>query len=372
MLRRLLIALVILVGLVLLYVAAWPVPIEPTSWNPPQAPELVGPYEPNQGLVPKRRLLEGYGKGPEDVAFDGAGYLYTGFERGPIVRLPLAGGEPEVFVDTGGRPLGMTFDAAGNLIVADAFRGLLSVAPDRTITSLATQADGVPFGFADDLDIAPDGTIYMSDASTKFGFGSDVLDIVEHAGNGRLVAYDPSDGSTRVVLAGLQFANGVTVAPDGSYVLVAETASYRIQRVWLAGERAGTSEPFIDNLPGFPDNINLTGRGTVWVALPGVRSPQLDAMAPRPFLRKVTVRLPAFVQPIPPRYGLVVEVGPDGRPIRSLHDPSGDVANVTSVMERGGQLFLGSHQEQSLVVVDVEVPEALSEGEAEEGAEPQG
>jgi sugar lactone lactonase YvrE len=361
MLRKIVLVLVIAVVLAALYLVLWPVPVDPVAWHPPPAPELVGPYAPNNQLTPSRRLLEGHGMGPEDVAFDNAGNLYTGYDDGAIVRVSVGGGRPDVFVNTGGRPLGMTFDAEGNLIVADAFRGLLSVAPDGAVTTLATDAGGVLFGFADDLDIAPDGTIFMSDVSTKFGYGSDVLDLIEHGGHGRLVAYDPAQGTTRVVLDGLQFANGVAVARDGSFVLVAETSAYQVQRVWLDGPDAGEVDLFIDNLPGFPDNINMTDRGTVWVAQPTLRVPSLDSMGPNPFLRKVMARLPQSLQPAPIRYGLAIEVGADGFPIRSLHDPTGDVAFVTSVMERGHELYLGSHLEHSLVVVDVEIPEPESE-----------
>ena len=363
MLRKILLVVAIVMVLAALYLVLWPVPIDPVAWHPPTAPELVGPYAPNNDLSPFRRLLEGYGKGPEDVAFDDAGNLYTGFTDGAIVRIPVVGGRPEVLANTGGRPLGMTFDAAGNLIVADAFRGLVSVSPDGAITTLATGAGGVLFGFADDIDIAPDGTIYLSDASSKFGYGADVLDIIEHGGRGRLVAYDPKRGETRVVLEGLQFANGVAVARDGSFVLVAETGAYRVQRVWLDGPDAGKVDMLIENLPGFPDNINITERGTVWIALPTPRIASVDRMGPKPFLRKVTLRLPQSMHPAPTRYGLAIEVAADGSPIRSLHDPTGDVAFVASVMERGGELYLGSYQEPSLVVVEVEIPEPGNDAE---------
>lgn len=358
--RRFVLVSMLLGALAAAYLTMWPVPIAPVAWQPPPAPDFTGPYALNHDLVASRRLLDGFGIGPEDVAFDTTGNLYTGLHDGTIARLPLVGGDATVFAETGGRPLGMAFDDRGRLIVADAFRGLLAVWPDGTISILATGADGVLFGFADDLDIAPDGTVYMSDASTKFGYGADVLDLMEHGGRGRLVAYDPTTGSTEVVMDGLQFANGVTVAPDGSFVLVAETGAYRIRRLWLEGPAAGTSDVFVDNLPGFPDNINFTDRDTVWVALPSPRLTVADALAPRPFLRKVIMRLPEALQPAPIRHGLVVELNRSGQPLRSLHDPSGDVALVTSVMERDAQLYLGSYKESSLVVVD-DVNAAASE-----------
>jgi sugar lactone lactonase YvrE len=333
------------------YLLLWPVPIDPIAWQPPPAPELIGPYAPNDLLANARRLLEGLGEGPEDIAFDTQDRLYTGFLDGRIVRVPVSGGKAEIFADTGGRPLGMVFDSSANLIVADAIKGLLSISPEGEMTTLATEAGGVPFRFLDDLDIAADGTIYVSDASSRFGIGEDTLDLLEHRGNGRLIAYEPATGTTRVLLAGLEFANGVTMAADGASVLVAETGAYRITRYWLSGDRSGTAEPFISNLPGFPDNINLADNGTVWVALPSPRLPVVDRLGPKPFWRKLILRLPDALQPEPIRYGLVLAVDENGQATRSLHDPSGGVALVTSVMEHQGRLYLGSYREPSLAVV---------------------
>jgi sugar lactone lactonase YvrE len=334
--------------LLVAYLLLWPVPIDPVAWSPLPAPDLVGPYAPNDALTRGRRLLDGIGHGPEDVAFDAEGRLYTGFEDGRIFRMRLPDGEPELYADTGGRPLGMVFERSGSLIVADSRRGLLAVAPDGAIEVLATEAGGVPFGLADDLDITPDGTIYFTDASTKFGYGDDRVDLLEHGGRGRFMAFNRSTGELRVLLDGLQFANGVAAAADGSFVLVAETGAYRILRYWLAGPRAGTNEVFIDNLPGFPDNINLTADGRLWVALPSPRLASVDRLAPHPFLRRVVMRLPEALQPDAIRHGFALAVGADGRPVSSLQDPSGTVAIVTTVMERDGRIYLGSYREPSL------------------------
>src|SRR5215470_6803588 len=80
--------------------------------------------------------------GPETIALDAEGRIYATTHEGRIVRLRSDGSNPENWVTTGGRPLGIRFDIAGNLLVADALRGLLRVAPDGAITTLATEADG--------------------------------------------------------------------------------------------------------------------------------------------------------------------------------------------------------------------------------------
>ena len=47
---------------------------------------------------------------------------------------------------------------------------------------------------ADDLDIAPDGKIYFSEATIRYGFEEWVVDALEGRGNGRIIRYDPAAG----------------------------------------------------------------------------------------------------------------------------------------------------------------------------------
>src|SRR5436190_6680196 len=156
-------ALILIV--VALYLLLWPVPVSPVAWTPPPAPQLAGVFAPNNRLSGIQRLPTDGGFGPEDVALDSRGRIYTGMDNGRIVRLNANGSAPEGFANTHGRPLGLVFDRSDNLIVADAIKGLLSIAPDGSITVLSTQADGVSFGCTNDLDVAGDGTIYFTDAS---------------------------------------------------------------------------------------------------------------------------------------------------------------------------------------------------------------
>lgn len=295
--------------------------------------------------------------GPEDVDVDDQGRIYGGTHDGRILRL-LPDGNVEVFAETGGRPLGMEFDGQGNLIVCDAWKGLLRIDPDGNIETLATETDGLPFAFTDDLDIATDGVIYFTDASSRFHQPDYLLDLLEARPWGRLLAHDPRDGSTRLLMDGLYFANGVALSSDESFVLVSETYRYRIQRYWLRGPRAGRSDIFIDNLPGFPDGVSSNRQGTFWVAMATPRKSLVDAMHPYPFLKNALARLPRSLWPKPVRYGLVLGLGEDGQVALSLHDPGGErVHMVTSVEQRGDHLYLGSLTNDR--IARVPVPEGI-------------
>jgi sugar lactone lactonase YvrE len=346
--RKSLIGLVAIVSLPLLYLLLWPVPIDPAAWTPPDAPALTGIYEPNARLASVERLGAGVAVAPEDVAIDGQGRIYGGLEDGRILRFQPDGSQAEVFADTQGRPLGLHFDAAGNLVVADAYKGLLSITPDGSIAVLSTEQGGVPFGLTDDVDIAADGTIYFSDATSRFTHAEYVADLMEHRPNGRLLAYDPETQATRLVLDRLYFANGVAVSPDQSFVLVVETAKYRVQRYWLTGPRQGEAEVFIDNLPGFPDGVSSNGKDTFWLALASPRKPDVDAMLPHPFMRKIIMRLPEAMLPAAENYGFVLGLDMDGRVVHNLQDPSAAYAQITSVQEHEGMLYLGSLVEEAI------------------------
>jgi sugar lactone lactonase YvrE len=332
----------------LLGAALWvrPSPVDPAAYRPGAKTELQGPLAPDNSLRETDFLGEDRLPGPEDVDLDSRGRIYCGLADGTIRRLGGVGGDEaiELFATTGGRPLGLDFDAGGTLWVADGSRGLLSVDPHGEVSVRATSADGVAFGLTDDVDVAGDGKVYFSDASWRFGAGQILWDALEARPHGRLLEHDPASRQTRVLLGDLYFANGVAVSRDGSFVLVAETFRYRVRRYWLRGPNAGSDEMFLDNLPGFPDGISGNGRGTFWLALYALRSDLLDRWAhPRPWLKRLLARLPESLLGGSSPYGLVIALDEDGRIVRSLHDPGGEkVRFVTSAEERGEHLYLGS------------------------------
>ncbi len=349
MFKRILRSLLVIIIVIILYLLVWPVPIDPIAWEAPPNPGYTGLFAVNKRLKGIETFPIADNHGPEDIAIDSQGRIYAATHEGRIVRLNADGSNPENWVDTKGRPLGIDFDSKGNLIVADSFRGLLSIAPDGTITELATTAGGVLIRFADDVDVAADGKIYFSDASTKFGakesgdtYEASLLDLMEHGGHGRLLVYDPATGVAKTLLDGLNFANGVAVSHDQSYVLVNETGGYRVIRFWIEGPKKGKFETLIGSLPSFPDNISTGHDGRYWVAFVSPRNPLVDKLAGKPFMRKVIQRMPAFMRPKAVAYGHIIAIDDKGKVLVDLQDPDGSYPINTSVIETKDYLYIGS------------------------------
>jgi sugar lactone lactonase YvrE len=347
--RRIVRALAAVVVLAAAYLLAWPVPIAPVAWEAPDSPGFVGVFASNARLAEAETLSTVGEPGPEDFTVGVDGRLYAATARGWIIRYDSTGAAPTRWVNTSGRPLGMAFDSAGTLWVADARRGLLAIAPDGTVRVAAdsTDDDGA-IHYADDVDVARDGRVYFSDASARFhppewdALEASLLEIIEHRGSGRLLEHDPSTGRTTVLAGGIVFANGVAMTHDDSAVLVNETGSYRVLRVERLGPGRGAVRPFIDALPGFPDNITRGLDGKYWIALVSPRNALVDRLAPYPFARKMVQRLPSWIRPAPVNYGHVIAVNDSGRVLESLQDPAGAFPMLTSALEVPGWLYLGS------------------------------
>ncbi len=350
---------------VVAYMAFWPVPIAPVSWKAPAAPGYVGPHAVNQKLAGLKLIDLGGEEGPEHVVLARDGKLYTTVLSGNILRMNPDGSGREVFANTGGRVLGFDFDAAGNLIAADAVKGLLSISPDRKITVLTDAVGGDPIRYADAVVVARNGKMYLSDASTRFAparwggtFEASVLDIIEQSSTGRILEYDPATRGTRVVAKGLSFANGVALSQDEKDLFVAETGKYRVWKIPAEARELDIAQGgaparlLLDNLPGYPDNLMRGLDGKIWMGLTKPRSPVVDGMAEKPFLREMTLRLPRALWPVPKAYGHVMAFTEDGKIVADLQDPSGAYPETTAVTETAERLYVQSLHAKGLGWLD--------------------
>ncbi|XP_062852005.1 adipocyte plasma membrane-associated protein [Trichomycterus rosablanca] len=350
-------------------------PIQPEAFSLNEPPLMAGCFEPNLKLRRAERLFEDQLVGPESIANIGD-VLYTGTADGKIVKIDgrkisvvaTLGKPPCGSPDhehTCGRPLGIKVGPNGTLFVADAYLGLFEINPttgeSTHLVSTNKLVGGRPLSFVNDLAVTSDGKkVYFTDSSSKWQRRDFMKLIMEATADGRVLEYDTDTKEVTVVMENLRFPNGIQLLPDEESVLVAETTMARIRRVHVAGLNKGGMDTFIENLPGFPDNIRRSSSGGYWVAMSAVRPnpgfSMLDFLSQRPWIKNLIFKL--FSQEtllkFVPRYSLVVELHDGGVCVRSFHDPHGTVAAyVSEAHEHDGHLYIGSFRSPYLCRLDL-------------------
>ncbi|MFZ6760561.1 SMP-30/gluconolactonase/LRE family protein [Undibacterium sp. Ji50W] len=354
---RIILILLALLAAVLAYLLLAPVPINPVAWQATPFTGYSPPHARNEKLAALKTIAIGNETGPEHIAMGPDGHLYAAVTSGAILRMLPDGSQREVWVNTDGRVLGFMFDAAGNMIAADAFRGLLSIAPDRQIVVLTDKVGDSPILYADAVVVARSGKMYFTDASQRFGaresggtFHASVLDILEHSSTGRVLEYDPASKQTRVVAEGMCFANGLALSEDEQQLIVAETGEYRIWKISIHASQLNLKHKpdkklasiLLRDLPGYPDNLMRGRDGRIWLGLVKPRGAAIDSMAEKPWLRSLTLRLPRALWPVPPAYGHVLAFNEGGKILADLQDPSGQYPETTGVTETADRLYIQS------------------------------
>jgi ribose transport system permease protein len=329
--------------------------VSPTYVALPPAPPTVGtsPYALNDRLRPVELVGLGRIDGPEDVILDEDDNIYTGNRTGDIIRfLAPDYSRQEVYAHTGGRPLGMAFARDGSLLCCIGGMGLYRVTRDRKVEKLTDETNRSWFSIiddsrlrlADDLDIAPDGRVFFSEATIRYEMHDWPVDCLESRGNGRIVCFDPNTGRTRTVLRNLVFPNGICMTHDGRSFMFAETWGGRVSRYYFDGTKAGTVESVIADLPGYPDNINRASDGTYWLALVGIRTPSLDLALKMPGFRRRMARRIAPDEWMYPNIntGCIVRFNDRGEIVETLWDLGGENhPMITSMREHRGHLYIG-------------------------------
>lgn len=328
--------------------------LDPTDFKVEEVSGAKGlmPDEIAPKLAAADLLGSGLLDGPEDVILDADDNLYCGTRDGRLVRLSAPDyRQAETFAQIGGRPLGLALDREGRIVVCVAGIGLVRVdrerdvelLTDQTQRSLFTIQDDTTIRMADDLDIAPDGVIYFSDATKRYDIEAWGLDLLEGRPNGRLLSYDPRTRKTRTVCDNLVFPNGVCLTHDGSHLVVASTWTCSLLIFDLAHLSAGP-RVFVQGLPGYPDNVNRASDGGYWIALAGMRNPVIDLAMRYPGLRR---RMTRAVAPTHWLFGNmniggVLKIDGTGKIVDAYwDDPSGPLYMITSMREHKGALYLG-------------------------------
>ena len=271
--------------------------------------------------LPAYDLIPLPGEGPEDVVVGSDGLIYTGLLDGRILAVaPRDGAVREV--ETGALKTLVTHDGAEPLI------------------------------FCSNVVAAPDGDLFFTISSMRYNFHDWKKDFAENLPTGRVYGRTANGALTRL-MEGLRFANGLVRTRDGKSLIVAETAGRRLLRLWLTGDRVGTSE-VIAELPGFPDNLAADDDGLVWVAFASEPNPALEVIHKLPLvLRRLAARLPESLQPKPSRVAWVAAYDESGACVQDFKWTDGGFATVTGVCRVGRSIWCGGLHERALMRFDL-------------------
>ncbi|KXX69053.1 SMP-30/gluconolactonase/LRE family protein [Flammeovirga sp. SJP92] len=337
--------------------------IHPNKWTPTATEVDISTLQSTNQLTDSKKLsLLGF-SGAEDFAMDQEGNLYCGthnsnddFTGGAILKIDSTLNVEE-YIKTKKWVTGMHFNANNELILLMNGVGLLKVNADHSFDTLLTQTPDVkPILMGSGLDIAQDGKIYFNNLSSHMETSNATINrlILEMKPDGGVYCFDPKTKKTEVISSGNYFGNGLVLSKDEQSILVSETSKYRILRYWIKGEKKGQSEVFLDNLPGFPNNLKQSSNGNYWLGFTTKRNQQLDNIHPKPWMKQMVFAMPDFMKPKPEKYGLVMEVSDQGEIIRVFTDEEGKVVEEAgAIVEKDGLLFLGGDIVNSVSVFEL-------------------
>ncbi|KAM7257290.1 hypothetical protein ACFE04_013031 [Oxalis oulophora] len=306
--------------------------------------------------------------GPESLAFDpNGGGPYVGVADGRILKWQGTDWTDFAFTSPHrdnctrpfapelehvcGRPLGLRFHKkTGDLYIADAYFGFHVVGPDGGLaTQLVTQVEGHPLYFTNDMDIdEQEDVVYFTDSSTNFRRRQFLACVFNGDKTGKLLKYNKSTKEVTVLLRDLGFANGVALSKDRSFVLVAETLTCRILRLWLKGPKAGNVDIFAE-LPGFPDNVRTNSKGEFWVALHSKNGILGKLILYKPWVGKTLLKLPFNLKQLHSMliggkpHAIAIKLSEEGKTLDVLEDSDGKTVKfISEVEEKDGKLWMGS------------------------------
>ncbi|XP_027347982.1 protein STRICTOSIDINE SYNTHASE-LIKE 5-like [Abrus precatorius] len=315
-------------------------------------------------LAHNLRKLEGFevvaeGKvgGPEDLAYDKMRrVIYTGCEDGWIKRVTLndsvADSVVENWVNTGGRPLGLALEKTGELMVADAIKGLLRVTSDKKVELLANEVEGLKFNLTDGVDVAEDGTIYFTDATYKYSLDDYFYDIMEGKPHGRFMSYNPATKKVTLLARNLYFPNGVVVSTDQNFVIFCETVMKRCRKYYIEGPKKGRIGEFSRDLPGMPDNIHYVGQGQYYIAMATSLTPQWNLLLRYPCISKARAMVTKYMGRLQSEdSGGVLVVDLEGKPTAHYYDSR--LSLISSGIKIGNYIYCGSLMYPFVIRFDV-------------------
>jgi gluconolactonase len=198
----------------------------------------------------------------EGPAFDRQGRLYvTDIPFGRVFRVSPEG-EWEQVAEYDGWPNGLKIHKDGRIFITDYKRGLVLLDPDSgSVTPFLETVRSEGFKGVNDLFFATNGDLFFTDQ------GQTGL----HDPSGRVYRLE-ANGRLSCLIGTVPSPNGVVVAPDMGFALVAVTRANQIWRLPLHADGGVTKASVFCHLhggPSGPDGLALDTEGCLLVAHAG-------------------------------------------------------------------------------------------------------
>lgn len=176
--------------------------------------------------------------GSEGPGIDSAGNIFViAPNTGDILQ--VKNGIASVVINTGAIPAGLQIDSQGRIWIADMKLGILRLENDRKFTKVVSEWNGKPIRGCNDLSLDALGRLYFT-APAGSNDKQFVGEVYWRDENGKVEQFD----------RGLAFPNGISVAPDRSYLVYAETYTRKLWRWTLDASGRPTKRSFFAELPG--------------------------------------------------------------------------------------------------------------------------
>ena len=193
-------------------------------------------------------------------------------------------GKLSTFLQPAGRSNGMYFDANGNLIAcAEEHDELWSIAPDKKVTKLVTDYQGLALHGPNDVWVAPNGGIYLTDPF----YGRTWTDTNRVKFKGEKVFYlSPDHQTLKPVIEDFKKPNGISGSPDGKKLYATDIGGNRTWRFDILPDGSLTNKSLICNqgCDGMTvdelGNFYLAGRGVTIFNPEGQKIEHIDVDEP--------------------------------------------------------------------------------------------
>lgn len=234
-----------------------------------------------QGARPE--LISSQFKFTEGPAVDRDGNIYFTDQPNDRIWKYDTDGRISVFMEKSGRSNGLYFDNKGNLLsCADEENQIWSISPDKKVTVLLRDLDGLYLNGPNDLWAHPRGGIYFTDPLYPRPWWRQGTQRVKEEN----VYYLPRGKKQPVVVdSDIEKPNGIIGTPDGRYLFVADikankTYKYEIKKDGTLQNRQLFAEQGSDGMTlDDRGNLYLTGKGVMVYNASGKKIAHIDIPA---------------------------------------------------------------------------------------------